>query len=275
MRGGSIALVVAIAGCGAPADRPASAGSSSQGDGGAVLAVDPATVAKGEDGCTPPPLSSTLPGAVAAKRTAAVTAIDEGRHADARAALTDVLQAHPGNAASLALYAGLDDAIEAAQRDAGAALEKVRRFAPPTARAPNHEVLRAVPGVRGGPAPKLGGMRMKANKVVDDDAWFLEHGLKLPDVGTPEAVRGVVIPSALGGLRLSRVLDHGDHLILSYGERFVAVVAEGGAVIGVVDMMAFLRRGGMIQHVRWAQAHGGVLYVSNTHMGYALSLIHI
>ena len=141
MRGGSIALVVAIAGCGAPADRPASAGSSSQGDGGAVLAVDPATVAKGEDGCTPPPLSSTLPGAVAAKRTAAVTAIDEGRHADARAALTDVLQAHPGNAASLALYAGLDDAIEAAQRDAGAALEKVRRFAPPTARAPNHEVL--------------------------------------------------------------------------------------------------------------------------------------
>lgn len=238
---------------------------------GAVLAVDPAAQAESPRGasCTLPELGPTLPGPSAAKRAEAVRAIDEGRHADARALLTEVLRDHPGNAASLALHAGLGEAVEVARRDASSAIEKVRRFTlapPPTL---DHHVLRAVSGVPRGPAPALGGMRMKANKIVDDEAWFAEHGLRLPDVGTPEAIRGVVIPSALAGVRSSRVLDHGDHLVLSYGDRFVVVVAEGGAVIGVVDTFALTRLGGMTQLVRWAEARDGVLYLSNTNMGYA------
>ena len=270
MRGGWLALLMALAACGAPAvhpPSPGSAGSSTPTEDGAVLAVDPAALAEAR--CVRPSLAPGLPAPLAAKRAEAVKAIDEGRHASARALLGEVLTAHPGNAASLALYSGLDDAVDAAREEASGALAKVRRFVPTPAPPPGHVVLRAVPGVRRVPAPKLGRMRMKPNEVVDDAAWFVEHELKLPDVGRPQSLRGVVIPSALAGLALSRVLDHGDHLILSYGDRFVAVVAEGGAVIGVVDMFPHLGLGGMTQHVRWAEARDGVLYVSNTNMSYA------
>jgi len=207
---------------------------------------------------------------MADKRAAAVEAIDQGRHAEARALLAAVLKAHPGNAASLALYTGLDQAIASAQREASTALEKVRRLRP--ARPPSdHQVFRAVPGVRPGPPPKLGRMRMKPNKIVDDEAWLVEHGLKLPDVGTPEGLGGVVIPTTLSGARLSRVLDHGSHLIVIYGNQIVTVVTRDGDVVGVVDMAASMRMGGTIQHVRWAEARDGVLYVSTTNMGYANS----
>jgi outer membrane protein assembly factor BamB len=181
-----------------------------------------------------------------------------------------VLEAHPGNAATQALYEGLENAVEATRREAMLALNEVRPAAlpfPPR----DHRVLQAITTVRRGPVPALGGMRMTPNKIVDDEAWFEKHGLALPRIGRPEAARGIVVPQVVAGRRLSQVIDHGDHFVLVHGDRVVTVVDRDGAVIGIYDLTDFTGLGGMSQDVRWAQARDGVLYVSNGNLGYARS----
>lgn len=267
--GAPFVVLLGLVGCGASGTGvapPSSADGRPAAEAEATIAVAPSN--QGAQACQPPALEPRLPAAMARKRDEAVKAIDEGRHAAARDALAVVLDTYPGNAAAGALYEGLAEAVTASQNQAAEALNDLRRLTLPVPPR-GHRVFRLVPGVDRGPVPKPGRMRMKANKIIDDEAWFAEHGLELPSRGTPDQVNDVLIPRRLAGMHLSNVIEHADHVILVHGDRLVTVVGADGAVIGIVDLTRFLGLGGMSQAVRWAEARDGVLFVSNAHSGYA------
>jgi hypothetical protein len=259
-------LALMSSGCpatGAPVRQPASATPPPAPD-QAILAVSPSQ----QRSCRLPELAPALPSALANKRRDAIRALDAGRHAHGKKLLDAILDTHPGNAATAALADGAFAALSASQ---GAAARAILKVAPVVVAHPPmaHEVRSAVSGVERGPVPKLGGMRMKANKVIDTEAWLKEHDLSLPDVPVRPADLPQEIPDRLGPHRLMKVIDHGDHRVLVFGHHLVAVVEAKGRVLRVLDVASFLNLGGAAQQVRWAQAHDGVLYLSNANMGYA------
>jgi len=115
--------------------------------------------------------------------------------------------------------------------------------------------------------PRLTLESRTANKVTDVDAWYKQHGVKLPLVAVNDMP--AFLPTTLRGERLTAAIDHGDHRVLIYGGRVVAVLDGSGSVVKVLDFTAYTHAGGRSQELRWAQVRGGALFVMHTNPNYA------
>ncbi|MEZ4446103.1 MAG: hypothetical protein R3B72_43910 [Polyangiaceae bacterium] len=138
------------------------------------------------------------------------------------------------------------------------------------------------------PPPRVQRSSMR-NGITDDETWMKQFGKNHParplglDGPGRFRDRGLLgppiaeVPPALGLSPLSAVLDHGDHVALLYGGRYVAVVAQGRAE-ALLDLAAFVEPASVrneewarfaTQEVTWAERADGVLYVCNGGGSYA------
>jgi hypothetical protein len=245
-----------VAACGAHADRPVAPDGDQEAGGKTV----PSEAAK----CTPMG-SPSISAEAQPLRAAGLQALDRGDTLEARRAFEKVLARHPGNIAAAALRAGAQDALTRVQQDASRALEQVRLVEfpqPPVSYSLGVPV--AVPRL---PAPHLVLESRNPNKVIDTEAWYKRNAVALPVIANDALP--AFLPTSLRGERISMAIDHGDHKVLVFGGRFVAVLDKKGAVVKVLDLTNFMRAGGHGQQLKWGQAHAGVLFVMHANPFYA------
>lgn len=137
-----------------------------------------------------------------------------------------------------------------------------------------------------GPRPRLEKRSAKRNAIIDEDAWFLAHGLSLPMWDVPRATPfGGPWPGSLAdplppevattfaGGSLGTAIRGVDHSIAIYsssmGARGQAVVVRDaiGDSLGAFDLSGWPPG----QELQWAQLEGGVLFLCTYHPTYASS----
>jgi hypothetical protein len=225
-----------------------------------TMASDPAA-----KGCVSPPDRSPLKADALRLRADAVDALDHGRAVSAKKLLERMLELNPANSAAAALLLGAEKTIEAGRKGAALTLERHKRITPQAPPAV-HDLPRPVLVSGDVAPPSISNQRQQRNKVIDDQKWYREHGLRLPLIA--RADRGSHMPDQLAGYRLNTVIDHGDHHVLIYSGTFAVVMRRDGAIISVLDLRTF-NAGPRTTPLKWAQARDGVLYMMNANPHYA------
>ena len=138
--------------------------------------------------------------------------------------------------------------------------------------------------------PKLSVLSRKRNKITDDQAWFKEYGVSLPELQVPNPVRNIAghlpdyVPTALGNRRIVKAIAHADHTIFIYGLNFasgdvVLVLRDETDVVAYLDVSSYryapkIKTGDesfVEQSVNWAEVQNNVLYIATGHRTYAAS----
>lgn len=129
----------------------------------------------------------------------------------------------------------------------------------------------------------------KRNQIIDDAAWFKEHGLALPVYLVPNAHRNrkgdcpARTPTSFKGKMLISAIRLGGRLLLIYGQdfasgRYLVITDEKlSTVQAALDFDAYVRgpkgkagnKGFSYQALTWATVADGVLYVVTGHSTYA------
>ncbi len=165
--------------------------------------------------------------------------------------------------------------------------EPVRVERPPFA-----ETVRTAPPALGVvvPPPRLVKVSETRNQITDHDAWFAHVGKTLPTIQVPNPFMGrpgqlpADLPARYRRAIAIRAIDHGDHLVILYGDnfssgRYLAVFDAAHHLTSFLDFDEFVMPPahvpGDAQFVRggifWAEERDGVLYVSSGHHTYAKS----
>lgn len=214
-----------------------------------------------------------------------IAAMEAGDFERARLVFSGVLDRYPGNVEVERLH---EEALAgiAEQRDRASAL-RPHRMTPTAFR--RHAVRDASIQQRARP-PKLVEVEKRRNEIIDDERWFADNGLRMPEweVPVPHAGRTGSLPSAipktLGETPIVRAIQDEDHAIALYAEdfsggRFVVVLDETWRVVGAFDFSPWSRSPKdraadadfTEQRVNWALVREGVLFVATGHNTYAKS----
>ncbi len=216
-------------------------------------------------------------------RADAMKAMDEGRFGEARGLLSQLLDRYPGNVTLVALHRAAGEAIEHARDGALATLDNFPARpmpAPPWKRALLQRVT-----VSESRLPRLVKVKQEKNRVIDDEAWFAANQIALPVYTLPNERRGVegdlpeFIPLVYGKARLQQAINHGDHIVLFYGERYVVLMEADGSPLAAYDFGAWTWAPRLDQdwgqfadaEPRWAQLVGDTLIITHAHRTYASS----
>jgi hypothetical protein len=215
--------------------------------------------------------------------------MDEGRFDDAKKIFGDLLERRPGNVAISSLYEGAAIALAQSQREVAVNLANLE----PTgvSPAPFRAVTnRPAPVTQSSRPPRLVKVSDKRNQITDDEKWFQEHGLAMPQWQVPNAFRQIEgnlppeAPTTFGRAKIVRAIRDEGHAILMYasdysGGRLVLVLDGNGKVVGAFDFGSWSRSPKddpadaqfIDQRITWAIVRDGVLFVSHGHNTYAKS----
>lgn len=218
---------------------------------------------------------------------AALTVVDRPAHERARAAalagnwheakrlLGHLVLSYPEHPLLLAQYNAVAAHVEHAQAAAKADLETIPLRTPPAPPA-GYALVRAAPAGNG-EIPKLVKKHEKPNGITDDEKWFQENDLRLPQyfveppggtlwlpallssllaaeikvqfayVEYPKSGRylqahlPLEVPPAYGSLALDTAIDSNPYLVASYGHRVVVVFDEKKKVVAAFDLQNFAK----------------------------------
>ena len=136
---------------------------------------------------------------------------------------------------------------------------------------------------------KLKQLSQEPNKITDDEAWFAQYNLSLPQLQVPNPFRQIAgnmpefVPTKFQGLILIKAIKSGDRLLLIYGKNF-----SGGVILLAqninskkieygLDFSQYRLGPGtpdsspswLYQNIDYAQQIDDILYVSHGASGYA------
>jgi hypothetical protein len=224
---------------------------------------------------------ASLPGPLQERRARGLALLDAGRYLEAKEIFEEILNLHPGNLATAVLLDTAAMALRESQARAVAELSRVPVVRVETPRFA-YDLRSLAPARHAGGAPKLRKLAEAKNEITDEERWFERNALESPLLKKQESLPPKV-PTALGRHPLDSVVrQSSDRLVLLFGEagsvRFVGLL-ENDHATALFDFAAFQRAPRSVpaedtftvQSVLFAQAQGGVLYVSTGHRTYAKS----
>ncbi|HEY0136252.1 MAG TPA: hypothetical protein VGB85_19340 [Nannocystis sp.] len=223
------------------------------------------------------PVAGERAGPEQQRRARGLAALDAGRFDLARAEFAAILAVTPDDLVARTLHDASTRALMEAQERAAesfAAATPVVVAEPPW----RHTLVREVPVASSTP-PQLVALPTSRDAGIDEAEWFRRHGLRLPEYEVPNPMRGLpgnvppAIAPSFGAHLLVQAIGHPDHTIAIYGPsysggRFVAVLDADARRAGFLDFDRYRRApaappASAEQHVIWAEARDGVLYISH------------
>lgn len=132
---------------------------------------------------------------------------------------------------------------------------------------------------------KLTQLSVETNEIIDESAWFEDNELYIPRYDTPNGNFSIdgfmkpssVIPTQSGALKMFGGVKSAEANCYFYGEdglniAFLLITdADDTEILHFLDFGSYLTApaGGYNMSLQWAVVENNVLYVSNTHHGYA------